>query len=219
MNMVLLLGALSLMQATLTLPGIAGIVLTLGMAVDANVLIFERIREEVARGRTTFSAIENGFRAAFHTIVDSNLTTLIAAAILFYFGTGTIKGFAVTLSLGIMASMFTAIMLTRLMVVVWLKKTRHNYPDLARTRTMDITPVLTETAQLIQSYGHAGFKIAGEFYEESVLVFTGRCEPWEIRSAEAWRVAAGSHCWRLRERLILYWLAVARRRFFCRPLP
>ncbi len=124
MNMVMLLGALSLLQATLTLPGIAGIVLTLGMAVDANVLIFERIREEITRGRTTFSAVENGFKAAFHTIIDSNLTTLIAASILFAFGTGTIKGFAVTLALGILSSMFTAIMLTRMMVVIWLKRVR-----------------------------------------------------------------------------------------------
>ena len=122
MNMVILLGALSLLQATLTLPGIAGIVLTLGMAVDANVLIFERIREEIARGRTAFSAVENGFKSAFGTIMDSNITTLMAASVLFLFGTGTIKGFAVTLSLGILSSMFTAIMLTRMQVVLWLKK-------------------------------------------------------------------------------------------------
>ncbi len=123
-NMLILLGCLSFFQATLTLPGIAGIVLTLGMAVDANVLIFERIREEVARGRNAMAALDEGFRAAFGTIVDSNITTLIAATVLYIFGTGTIKGFAVTLSIGILASMFSAILLTRLMVAVWAKKKR-----------------------------------------------------------------------------------------------
>lgn len=123
-NMAIVVGALSLLQATLTLPGIAGIVLTLGMAVDANVLIFERMREESLKGRTVFAAVDQGFRNAFGTIVDSNLTTLIAAAVLFAFGTGTIKGFAVTLSIGIVSSMFTAILLTRYMMVIWLKRVR-----------------------------------------------------------------------------------------------
>lgn len=123
-NLFMIVGVLSLVQATLTLPGIAGIVLTLGMAVDANVLIYERMREESARGRTTFSAIEHGFRAAFATIIDAHVTGLVAAAILFAFGTGTIKGFAVTLSIGIAFSLFSAVLLTRLMVVVWLKRTR-----------------------------------------------------------------------------------------------
>ena len=123
-NLVLILGALSLLQATLTLPGIAGIVLTLGMAVDANVLIYERIREEIAVGKTPLASVDSGFKAAFSTILDSNLTTLIAAAILFYFGTGTIRGFAVTLSIGILSSMFTAILLTRLIVITWLKSVR-----------------------------------------------------------------------------------------------
>ncbi len=120
MNLALLFGALSLLQATLTLPGIAGIVLTLGMAVDANVLIFERIREEAARGRSLRAAIDKGFSGAFATILDSNITTLIAAFVLFYFGSGTVKGFAVTLSFGILSSMFSAILLTRLMIVTWL---------------------------------------------------------------------------------------------------
>lgn len=124
MNLIIMLGTLALFDATLTLPGIAGIVLTLGMAVDANVLIYERIREEVRLGRSPFAAIESGFRMAFGTIVDANLTALIAAALLYYFGSGTVKGFAVTLSIGIIASMFTAITLTRLMVVVWLRRTR-----------------------------------------------------------------------------------------------
>jgi len=123
-NLALLLALLSVLQATLTLPGIAGIVLTIGMAVDANVLIFERIREEVRAGRTPISAIDAGYRRAMTTIIDSNLTTLIAAVLLFQFGTGPIKGFAVTLSIGIMTSMFTAIMVTRLMVATWLRRRR-----------------------------------------------------------------------------------------------
>lgn len=123
-NLVFILGALSLFQATLTLPGIAGMVLTLGMAVDANVLIYERIREEQRNGKSPFAAVDAGFRAAQQTITDANVTTLIAAFCLFYFGTGTVKGFAVTLSIGILASMFTAIVLTRLMVGSWLRRTR-----------------------------------------------------------------------------------------------
>ena len=122
--MVLILGSLSLLQATLTLPGIAGIVLTIGMAVDANVLVFERIREELRAGRTPISAIDSGYSRAITTIIDANLTTLIAALILFYFGSGPIRGFAVTLSFGIVSSMFTAIMLTRLMVVAWIRNRR-----------------------------------------------------------------------------------------------
>jgi preprotein translocase subunit SecD len=120
-NLVLMLGLLSLVQATLTMPGIAGMVLTLAMAVDANVLIFERMREEEAKGKSVLASIENGFSGAFGTIFDSNLTTLIAAGVLFYFGSGTIKGFAVTLSFGIICSMFTAIAITRLLIVLWVK--------------------------------------------------------------------------------------------------
>ena len=123
-NMVLILGGLSLLQATLTLPGIAGIVLTIGMAVDANVLVFERIKEEVKAGRTPISAIDAGYSRAITTIIDANLTTLIAALILFSLGSGPVRGFAVTLSIGIITSMFTAIMLTRLLVVTWLRKRR-----------------------------------------------------------------------------------------------
>jgi preprotein translocase subunit SecD len=123
-NLVLIAGVLSLFQATLTLPGIAGIVLTIGMAVDANVLIFERIREEVRAGRTPISAIEAGYRRALTTIIDSNVTTLIAALLLLIFGSGPVKGFGVTLSIGIATSMFTAIMVTRYMVVTWLRQRR-----------------------------------------------------------------------------------------------
>ena len=119
-NVALMFAILSSLQATLTLPGIAGIVLTIGMAVDANVLIFERIREELRGGRSPISAIDAGYSRAMSTIIDSNLTTLIAAIILFSFGTGPIKGFSVTLGVGIVTSFFTAIMVTRLMVVTWL---------------------------------------------------------------------------------------------------
>ncbi len=123
-NVTLIFALLSCLQATLTLPGIAGIVLTIGMAVDANVLIFERIKEEMANGRSPMSAVDAGFRRAMSTIIDSNLTTLIAATILYSFGTGPIKGFSVTLAIGIITSFFSAIMVTRLMVVMWLQKNK-----------------------------------------------------------------------------------------------
>ena len=114
LNIIIILGALAAFRATLTLPGIAGIVLTIGMAVDANVLIFERIREELRYGKPPRTAVEAGYGKAFLTILDSNVTTLIAALFLFQFGTGPVKGFAVTLTIGIIASMFTAIFVTRI---------------------------------------------------------------------------------------------------------
>lgn len=122
MNLFLMLGALSFLGATLTLPGIAGIILTIGMAVDANVLIFERMREEVKSGRSTKDAADAGFNEAWGTIVDSNLTTLVAAVVLFYFGTGPVRGFAVTLAIGIATSMFTSVTVTRLIITAWLNK-------------------------------------------------------------------------------------------------
>lgn len=116
-NLVLIVGVMSLIPgATMTLPGIAGIVLTVGMAVDANVLIFERIREEIREGRSVQQAIHQGYANAFSTIADANITTLLTAIILFAVGTGAIKGFAVTLSIGILTSMFTAIVGTRCIV-------------------------------------------------------------------------------------------------------
>ena len=117
-NLVLIIAVMSLpgIQATLTLPGIAGIVLTVGMAVDANVLIFERIREGFRNGNSPQASIHSGYQKAFSTIADANITTLIAAVVLYGFGTGPIKGFAVTLSIGILTSMFTAIMGTRAVV-------------------------------------------------------------------------------------------------------
>ncbi len=123
-NLVLILATLSGLQATLTLPGIAGIVLTIGMAVDANVLIFERVREETRNGRGPVTAIDAGYRRAMTTILDSNLTTLFAAILLFSFGSGPVKGFAVTLAIGLVTSMFTAIMLTRWLIILWLRRLR-----------------------------------------------------------------------------------------------
>ena len=123
-NAFMTIALLSLFDATLTLPGIAGIVLTVGMAVDANVLIYERMREETRNGKSPYQAIEDGFRLAFGTIFDSHVTTLSAALILYFFGTGTVKGFAVTLAIGIICSLYTAVLVTRLMVVTWLQKAR-----------------------------------------------------------------------------------------------
>jgi len=122
-NIVLLAGIMAAFHATLTLPGIAGIVLTIGMAVDANVLVFERIREEIRLGRTAKMAIEAGYNNAMSSVVDSNLTTLIAGLILFQFGTGPIKGFAVTLCVGILTSMFTALTVCR-WIQEWLVNNR-----------------------------------------------------------------------------------------------
>jgi len=120
-NVAMIFGVLSLLNATLTLPGIAGIVLTVGIAVDSNVLIYERIREEVRAGRTPINAIDAGFTRALATILDSNITTFIAAAVLFYIGTGPVRGFAVTLGIGIITTVFTAFTLTRLIVATWVR--------------------------------------------------------------------------------------------------
>jgi preprotein translocase subunit SecD len=120
-NVAMIFGVLSFLNATLTLPGIAGIVLTVGIAVDSNVLIYERIREELRGGRTAISAIDAGFKRALPTILDSNITTFIAAAVLFYIGTGPVRGFAVTLGIGIITTVFTAFLLTRLIVAGWVR--------------------------------------------------------------------------------------------------
>ncbi len=123
-NVAMIFGVLSFLNATLTLPGIAGIVLTVGIAVDSNVLIYERIREEVRGGRTPINAIDAGFSRALATILDSNITTFIAAAVLFYIGTGPVRGFAVTLGIGIITTVFTAFTLTRLIVAYWVRLRR-----------------------------------------------------------------------------------------------
>jgi preprotein translocase subunit SecD len=116
------LGALAMLDATLTLPGLAGLVLSIGIAVDANVLIFERIREELAAGKTVSLAIDEGFSHAMSAIVDSNVTTVLTGLFLFQFGTGPVKGFAVTLVLGVLASMVSAIFVTRTLFILWLNR-------------------------------------------------------------------------------------------------
>ena len=123
-NLAMLIAVMSTFGFTLTLPGIAGIVLTLGMAVDSNVLIYERIREEWRHGKTPMSAIETGFKAALNTVIDANVTTLIAAFILFGVGSGPVRGFAITLGVGIITTMFTAFVLTRFMVAMWVRRVR-----------------------------------------------------------------------------------------------
>ncbi|HYD19138.1 MAG TPA: protein translocase subunit SecD [Patescibacteria group bacterium] len=124
LNLVLIFAVLSLLQATLTLPGIAAIILTMGIGVDANVLVYERIREELRHGRSVLSSIDTGYRHALRTIFDSNLTTLIVAIILFSFGSGPVKGFAVAMSIGIITSLFAALMVTRLIIIGWLRKAK-----------------------------------------------------------------------------------------------
>jgi preprotein translocase subunit SecD len=124
----LVLGGLAGLKATLTLPGIAGLILSVGMAVDANVLIFERVREELDRGKSARTAVEAGFQEAMSAIVDSNLTTLITAVILFQFGTGPVQGFAVTLSIGIVASFFTAVFVTRTFFMIYLERHKTGEP-------------------------------------------------------------------------------------------
>jgi preprotein translocase subunit SecD len=120
-NLIFLIAALAITGSTLTLPGIAGIALTLGMAVDANVLIYERIKEELRLGRKIPAAVEAGYSRAMATIIDSNLTTLIGGLALYFFGTGPIRGFGVTTAIGIGVSLFTAITLTRVLAVAWIR--------------------------------------------------------------------------------------------------
>jgi protein-export membrane protein SecD len=124
MNAALIFAALSLIGATLTLPGIAGIVLVIGISVDSNVLIFERIREEVRAGKSPLASIDAGYSRAMSTIIDSNVTTLISTLVLFWLGSGPVRGFAVTLCIGIICSMFTAVTFSRMIVSYWLRWTR-----------------------------------------------------------------------------------------------
>jgi preprotein translocase subunit SecD/SecD/SecF fusion protein len=118
-NLIMMMGILSLIGATLTLPGMAGILLTLGMAVDANILINERVREEVRNGRTPLAALEAGYKRAYGTIIDSNVTALLAHVMLFIFGSGPVRGFAVTITVGIVTTLFTATVLARLLTSRW----------------------------------------------------------------------------------------------------
>ncbi len=121
-NIFIIIAVMSILGATLTMPGIAGIVLTIGMAVDANVLIFERIKEETRLGRTILSAVDNGFNHAFATILDAHVTTLLAAICLYNFGSGAVKGFSVTLAIGIIASLFSAILVSKMLIIFWLRQ-------------------------------------------------------------------------------------------------
>jgi protein-export membrane protein SecD len=123
-NLFLLLGGMSLTQATLTLPGIAGLILTLAMAVDANVLIYERMREEAKTGKSAIATLDSGFSRAIITIIDANITTIGAALIMFAFGAGPVRGFAWTLSLGVITSVFSAVMVTQVMLVWWYRATK-----------------------------------------------------------------------------------------------
>jgi protein-export membrane protein SecD len=125
-HVILIFALMSLIGSTLTLPGIAGIVLTIGTAVDSNVLIYERIREEARGGRSMISSLEAGFQRAFATIIDSNVTMFIAAAILFFLGSGPVKGFAVTLILGIVTTVVTAVTMTRMMIALWYRSAKPN---------------------------------------------------------------------------------------------
>jgi preprotein translocase subunit SecD len=130
LNLIFIIAILALLQATLTLPGIAGIVLTMGMAVDANVLIFERIREEAKLKTSTMSTIERGFEQAYSTIIDSNITTIFATLILYFFGSGVVKGFAVTLMIGVICSMFSAITITKMLIQIFMHKRNRKYNQL-----------------------------------------------------------------------------------------
>jgi preprotein translocase subunit SecD len=124
LNAVILIAVLAYFEATLTLPGIAGIILTIGMAVDSNVLVFERIREELGAGKSIPAAIESGFGKAFLTVLDTHVTTIVSCAFLFMFGTGPVKGFAVTLSIGLIANVFTAIYVSKAIFEFWLARSR-----------------------------------------------------------------------------------------------
>ncbi len=124
LNGLMIIGIMGLFKATLTLPGIAGFVLTIGAAVDANVLINERIREEQRRGRRLYDALESGYREASTAIFDANVTNVIAAVLMFYFGSGPVRGFAVVLMIGIVTSVFTAVNVTRMLVALWVRKAR-----------------------------------------------------------------------------------------------
>ena len=131
LNLILLLAVLAMLGATLTLPGIAGVILTIGMAVDSNVLIFERIREEMRNGKVVASAVDVGFGKAFLTIIDTHVTTIVSAIFLFVFGTGPIRGFAVTLVVGLLANLFTAVFVSRTIFMWHLNRS-------ARVETLSI---------------------------------------------------------------------------------
>jgi len=165
-NISMLIALLSILGATLTLPGIAGIVLTMGMAVDANVLIYERIREERRNGRNLIQSFDAGFRSAFTTILDANITTLIAAVILFYLGSGPVRGFAVTLAIGIVTTVFTAYTFTRLMVSLWVKYKR---PTELPSRLFGIIPENTKIS--FMKHRRISFPFSAVTVVASILLF------------------------------------------------
>ncbi len=165
-NIAMMIAILSVLGATLTLPGIAGIVLTMGMAVDANVLIYERIREERRLGRNLIQSFDAGFRSAFTTILDANITTLIAAIILFYLGSGPIRGFAVTLAIGIVTTVFTAYTFTRLLVSLWVKFTR---PTELPSRLFGLLPENTKFG--FMRFRNFSFPLSGLAVVASVVLF------------------------------------------------
>lgn len=165
-NISMLIALLSILGATLTLPGIAGIVLTMGMAVDANVLIYERIREERRAGRNIIQSFDAGFRQAFTTILDANITTLIAAIILFYLGSGPVRGFAVTLAIGIVTTVFTAYTFTRLMVSLWV---RYQRPKELPSRLFGLLP--EDTTFGFMKYRTFSFPFSGISIVASIVMF------------------------------------------------
>jgi SecD/SecF fusion protein len=169
-NLTLLIGVLSLLQASLTLPGIVGILLTVGMSVDANVLINERIREEARKGHTALSAIQKGFSRAMTTIVDANMTTLLKMMILYALGSGPVRGFAITISLGIMTSMFTAIVLVRLMIALWYKRTRPKLLSPSQQNLFGPRLVRDDTTVAFMKGRHAGLIVSAVLSISSLIL-------------------------------------------------
>jgi SecD/SecF fusion protein len=169
-NLCLLLGALSLLQASLTLPGIVGILLTVGMSVDANVLINERIREETRKGRGPLSAIQTGFSRAMTTIIDANLTTLLKMAILYQLGSGPVRGFAITISIGILTSMFTAIVLVRLMIALWYKQVRPKTMSPTQKSLYGPRLVKDDTTVAFMKGRHAGLIVSAVLSISSLIL-------------------------------------------------
>ncbi len=170
LNLSMLIGALSLLQASLTLPGIVGILLTVGMSVDANVLINERIREEARKGKTALSAIQTGFSRAMATIIDANMTTLLKMVILYGLGSGPVRGFAITISLGIMTSMFTAIVLVRSMIALWYRRTRPKVLSPQQRNLFGPRLVKDDTTVAFMKGRHAGLIVSAVLSISSLLL-------------------------------------------------
>ncbi len=199
LNIILIIALLTMLGATLTLPGIAGIVLTIGMAVDSNVLIYERIREERMAGRPMIQAVDAGFNRALSTIVDANVTTLIAALVLFYMGSGPVRGFSVTLTIGIVTTVFTAFMLTRWMVALWVHRTRpKDLPKGIRTGFFDGSNIrfmrvrgITFAASALLSvasvigFGTLGMNLGIDFVGGSVFEVQSKDGPADIQDIRA----------------------------------